>query len=44
MTARLRYLVRVYKDTENPNSRHAVPLVFEDAFSVSAISLVGVSV
>lgn len=44
MTTRNGCLVSVYKDTENPNSRYAVPLVFEGAFSVSAINLVGVSV
>lgn len=31
-------------NTENPNPRYTVPLVFEGAFSVAAISLVGVSV
>lgn len=38
-------LLSVYsrsQDTGNPNSRYAIPLMFEGAFSVSAINLVGV--
>lgn len=43
MNARLRCLacIHVHRIQETPNSRYAVPLVFEGAFSVAAISLVG---